>query len=548
MRNHTLRSALIPVALLVLLIAAAVFHTRLIKHPPEIVSLSPAATFPGNPLTINGKNFGEKRGDSEVVIAGIRATSSHFIEWNDTRIRLRVPHGVKSGRVYVRTNDGKSNGALFTNKSHIPVILSGPAEPGQPYIESISPEKGAVGAEVSITGTNFGRRRGNGNVFFRFLLGDAGTSKGKEDALSRVNCSEIDYDYLLWSDQEIRVYVPDGAVSGNVMVETDRGMSNAVYFEVAGPSGTKRFERKKGYQIQHEITIRNLDAGGEGGGIEVWVPRLTEGYTQQSIEESHSPEPMWQDYQGVMRYHVSEPADVEEAVLSHTYWFERYSVSTDISPSSLPSSYDTDRELYRRYTRPGSFIPSDEGYFRDLAARVTRGEMSPYAKAKAIYEYLIEALEVDSSSRGSLEEAIESGSCTASDYGLLFVILARAADIPARPNAGYLVFGDKLTRTHTWAEFYLPHYGWVPTDPALGDGIGYISMPVDDPRSFYFGNMDNQHITFSRHVVEIPKVNPHSRTREISRSFSLQTVWEEYQPDIEDYSSRWSDLRVIDWW
>jgi hypothetical protein len=88
----------------------------------------------------------------------------------------------------------------------------------------------------------------------------------------------------------------------------------------------------------------------------------------------------------------------------------------------------------------------------------------------------------------------------------------------------------------------------VPADPALGDGIGYISMPVEDPRSFYFGNLDNQHITFSRHVVEIPKVNPHSRTRDIPRPFSLQTVWEEYQPEIGGYGSSWSDLRVIDWW
>ncbi len=548
MKYSTLRSALIPATVLILLIFLAVFHTRMINDPPVIESLAPAATYPEEPLAIRGENFGTERGEGEVIIAGIRATSSHFIEWSDEVIRLRVPHGVKSGRVYVKTSHGRSNGALFTNKAHIPLILSGPAEPGQPHIERISPEKGTVGTEVAIEGSNFGGRRGDGKVLFRFLLADAGGSNSDDEGLSYVACSEIDFDYILWSEQEIRVYVPDGAVSGNVVVETDRGRSNAAYFELVGPSGTKRFEREKGYQVQHEVRISGLRQSEGGQGIEVWIPRLHAGYTQQGIEESHSPEPMWANYRGVMRYHVTAQESGEEQKLTHTYWFDRYSISTDINASTLPSSYDVERKLYEHYTGADELFPSDDPYFRDRATRVISPRQGPYEKAEAIYRHLLDTLEVDSSAGGSLKDKLEGGACRAADYGQLFVTLARAAGIPSRATAGYLVFGDKLTRPHMWAEFYLPRYGWVPVDPALGDGIDYISMPVEEPHSYYFGNMDNQHITFSRHVVEIPRVTPHSRMRTIPRPFSLQTVWEEYQAEQEGYRSSWSDLRVIDWW
>lgn len=548
MKHKSIRSALISVSLLIVLIAVAVFHTRLIKHPPEIHRLSPAATYAEEPLVIEGSNFGSERAGAEVVIAGIRVTSSHYIEWSDSRIRLLVPHGVKSGRVIVKTSHGTSNGALFTNKSHIPVILSGPEKPGNPYIEDISPEKGAVGTEVVIRGANFGGRRSNGRVYFRFLLADTADASEDKEVLENVACSETDGDYLLWSDQEVRVFVPDGAVSGSVTVRNDRGGSNAVYFEVASPSGTKRFERKKGYQIQHEIRIASLRDGQNGEGIELWVPRLYEGYTQQSVEEKHEPGPMWKNYRGVMRYHLTAEEYGSDVQISHTYWFDRYSISTDIVPESLPGRYNRERTLFKSYTAADVGIPSDEEFFRNLARRIGGRSAGPYHQAESVYRFLLDELEVNSEAPSSLKEAVEAGSCRAEDYGMLFVTLARALGIPARPSAGFIVYGDKKSRNHVWAEFYLPHYGWVPVDPALGDGIGYISMPVEEPESFYFGNMDNQHITFSRHIVEIPKSNPHSVGRSISSPFSLQSFWEEYQRTNEGYRSSWGDLRVIDWW
>jgi transglutaminase-like putative cysteine protease len=49
---------------------------------------------------------------------------------------------------------------------------------------------------------------------------------------------------------------------------------------------------------------------------------------------------------------------------------------------------------------------------------------------------------------------------------VLFVALARAAGLPARPVAG-LLLRDGRFYYHAWAEVYLGD--WVPVDPMLGD-------------------------------------------------------------------------------
>ncbi|MFO7850144.1 MAG: transglutaminase domain-containing protein [Spirochaetia bacterium] len=548
MKNSTLSSALVSVFILFLLIAVAIAHTHITKNPPEIDELSPPASLPEEPIRIKGENFGDERGDGDVEIAGIRVTSSNYLEWSNEEIRVLVPHGVKSGRVYVTTSQGKSNGALFTNKTHIPEVLSGAEKPGHPYIEEISPKKGAVGEEVRISGSNFGLRRGEGKVYFRFLKEGFGAGEDEENIQEYTTCSELDFDYLQWSDDEIIVYIPDGAVSGNVTVETDRGRSNEIYFEVEKPAGAKQLQGKRGYQIQHEVGITRTRSGDEGESVELWVPRLTLGYTQQNVEESHSPEPMWRNYKGVMRYRVDSGNEEEENLQTHTYWFDRYSISTDIDPGSISASYNEDRTLFEHYTAANQLIPSDTDFFKDWGRRITGRETSPYKKAEAIYDYLVDNMEENPSFSGTLEEALESGECGSSDFGLLFVTLARTVEVPARPSAGYLVYGDKRTKRHVWAEFYLPDYGWIPADPALGSGLDDISIPVDSPKEYYFGNLDNQHITFSRQVVPVPKVNPNSNTVSIDEPFALQTVWEEYSGSTKGYRSSWSELRIIDWW
>jgi len=74
--------------------------------------------------------------------------------------------------------------------------------------------------------------------------------------------------------------------------------------------------------------------------------------------------------------------------------------------------------------------------------------------------------------------ANKGGCCT--DLHSLFIALARARGIPARLQMGYRVQQKNLGKTvdpgyRCWAEYFLPGYGWVPSDIVEGDakdGLG----------------------------------------------------------------------------
>ncbi|MCK4792764.1 MAG: S8 family serine peptidase, partial [Desulfobacteraceae bacterium] len=78
-----------------------------------------------------------------------------------------------------------------------------------PYIYNISPDKGPVGSEVAIRGTNF--RETAGHVLF-------------ED--------NLEAPIISWTNEKIICQVPEGAVTGSIRVETSGGSSNELHFEV----------------------------------------------------------------------------------------------------------------------------------------------------------------------------------------------------------------------------------------------------------------------------------------------------------------------------
>ncbi len=526
----------------VALLALSLFLTN---KPPEIYKLTPSAALPGEKIEITGKNFGNKQEGSGVIIAGIKPTLSSYISWNSHKIVLTVPDDVKSGRLYVQTESGLSNGPLFINKEYIPVVVDGPAKPGLPYIQNISPVKGRVGQKVTIEGLNFGFSQGAGTVSFSFY---SGKEAGGADY---IRCSPLDFDYLSWDSQKVVVHVPDGATSGEIKISTDRGDSNSLYFEVVNPVGTKRYDKKRGFQIQYDVSVSDIVvAQGKKSEFELWVPGVQRNKAQRNMEAVFDPEPMWKNYKGLMMYQIKSIDPWRVYKFTQSYWFERYAIETDINAQRVIRRYDTSRKLYSYYTAANSLIPADNKKIRSVASSLTRRESNPYVKARKIYTYLLRRLEYSGKSPFMTPlESLEKKKGDAFDYAILFTALCRSAGVPARTVAGYLVYGDKQTRKHWWSEFYLEGFGWVPVDAALGDGMDIVGIKIPkNPEGYYFGNVDNQRITFSKGVIDIKPINPDGKTVRKVRSYSLQTVQEEYSDTIKSYKSRWDDIQVIDWW
>jgi transglutaminase-like putative cysteine protease len=129
-------------------------------------------------------------------------------------------------------------------------------------------------------------------------------------------------------------------------------------------------------------------------------------------------------------------------------------------------------------------VPTD-GVVKDTADSITLGVSGDVAKARAIYDWIVDNTFRNPKTRGCglgdirymLESRDLGGKCA--DLNALYVGLARAAGIPARhvyglriapSQAGFQSLGlanDNATKgQHCRAEVHLKDYGWVPVDPA----------------------------------------------------------------------------------
>ncbi len=162
-----------------------------------------------------------------------------------------------------------------------------------------------------------------------------------------------------------------------------------------------------------------------------------------------------------------------------------------------------ERAVLARYLEPTEHIPTD-GIVRDTAHKVTKGARDDVAKARAIYDWIVNNTFRDPKTRGcgigDIKAMLESGNLggKCADLSALFVGLARAVGVPARDVYGVRVvpsqWGYKslgagssdITRAqHCRAEFYSRAFGWVPVDPAdvrkvmLEEPPGHLSI-VDE--------------------------------------------------------------------
>src|SRR5438034_2383675 len=161
---------------------------------PAITSLSITTGAVGAAVTITGTTFGSTQGTSTAKFNGTTATVT---SWGASSIAVTVPSGATTGNVVVTVSSQPSNGVNFT------VV---PA----PSIASLSVTTGAVGAAVTITGSNFGSTQGTSTVTFN------GTTANVTS----------------WGASSIGVTVPGGATTGNVVVNASGEVSNGVNFTV----------------------------------------------------------------------------------------------------------------------------------------------------------------------------------------------------------------------------------------------------------------------------------------------------------------------------
>ena len=537
----------IPTVVVVGLVCVVLFSSRLAGRPPVVDAITPTAGKAGEVMIITGRWFGRERG--EVRIAGISPTSSDYSEWNDTRISVTIPEEAGSGLVHVVTPNGASRGLLFINADDIPVLASGPGKAGEPWVTAIEPLAAKVGDTITISGMNFGLERGASEVYFAWTGGAGAVAAVSSDLGQLAPAREYNLDYRSWSDREIVLRVPDGAASGNVLVTTDKGRSNSVYFETLAGAGLKFFSRPRTTTVQYGVSVHNVAASG-GNTLFLWLPRVIQAPEQRKIQlVRQSPEPVVGDLHNVALFRLENLVRGDRENVVFGFMYERYQVETQVSAAKVPLTYAAAADLAARFTAPDALVPSAAPEIAKAAATAAGTEKNPYLKARRIYEWMLNLLGRGPTGRtADAVAALKAKRGDAFAYASLYCALLRAAKVPSRMVAGALV-GEtgQPTLAHWWDEFYIETIGWIPVDPLLGDedlGVGLPADPEADRRTFYFGNLDNRHLTFSKGIEEVSRMSPDGRAVRRPEFPWLTSISEEASGGLTSWTTTFEGVEV----
>ena len=494
------------------LLGVYVYFQHLQVDTPEITSINPEVGNPGDILEIQGLRFGDKKiYNCSVFIGSRRLVLSDYLLWSDEKIEIKLPSDIKSGRLWVETEKGKSNAMLFTNRQEIPVTVSTFHAPGMPYIDQISGNSPSIGDTIVIHGSGFGYEQGTSYVLFPLKAPEELDSAGEVREFAP---SYGEFAYQSWSDTEIQLHIPDGATTGSICVVTGAGKSNPFHLEMYEPRNQKHYKAASGYQIEYDLEVHNFGDDKENT-VYVWLPEFTTGPEQRNTETTSDRRPSLASYRGTDLYTFQGDELAPTVTVHNSAIFQRYSIESKIDTTDIRRDYKTGSEFYKNYTKEEEVITrSAAGADREL--KRAGSSKNPYIMCRNIYNQIIK-LKRDS----SLE------------YAMLFTAMARKSGIPARPVSGFLVDKENNCQLHYWAEFFIMGIGWLPVDP----------------QQKAFADLDADHVTFSRGTVELPQINPAGTILEPKyHIYSLQNIYSEVLGRSDTVAVLWDDMQVISRW
>jgi len=151
------------------------------------------------------------------------------------------------------------------------------------------------------------------------------------------------------------------------------------------------------------------------------------------------------------------------------------------------SEYAVREPMAKKYLNPENLVPTNET-FHAIAQQVTRGKTTDLARARALYDHVIEKLRYakygSGWGRGDAVYACDARTGNCSDFHAYFIALTRAIGIPARCAIGAAIPSERndggIDGYHCWAEFFADGK-WVPVDISEADKNSRLA-------DYYFGH------------------------------------------------------------
>jgi hypothetical protein len=218
-----------------------------------------------------------------------------------------------------------------------------------------------------------------------------------------------------------------------------------------------------------------------GSEARIWLPLASSDTFQRvEIKSIRAPEP-WREldereHGNKVLFLTAGPSDGGKTIeiCYHVKRFEK-------------SEYAVREPTVEKYLHPENLVPTNET-FRTIALQVTRGKTTDMARARALYDHVIEKLRYAKYGSGwGVGDAVyacdaRSGNC--SDFHSYFIALAREIGIPARFAIGAGIPSERndggIDGYHCWAEFFADGK-WVPVDISEADKNSSLA-------DYYFGH------------------------------------------------------------
>jgi hypothetical protein len=176
-----------PISVIVNGVAITTATNFTVLPTPTLVEFTPTSGAPGATVIITGTNFNSIAANNVVKFNGVTAT---VVSATTTSLTVTVPNGSNTGPISITTS-----GVTITSSSDFTVF-------GRPTIAGFTPPSGAVGAVVTINGTNFSETATENVVTFNGVVASVTSS----------------------TSESITTKVPSGAGNGKIFVTT-RGVT-----------------------------------------------------------------------------------------------------------------------------------------------------------------------------------------------------------------------------------------------------------------------------------------------------------------------------------
>jgi transglutaminase-like putative cysteine protease len=233
------------------------------------------------------------------------------------------------------------------------------------------------------------------------------------------------------------------------------------------------------YDVQQTVTLTGIPAGSRN--VKWWISIPGDDSNQQVLDFTASVPGKWsivREPDHGNRFLYTEVSAPSAAALTAKLDFtlRRRSVLIAIDPAKVGQINDTVRQIYADDLAQDAPHMTVTPAIASMAAKACGAESNPALEAKLLLT-LVSGSTVHYSrdpskskfSTGDAEVCLAHGGGTCTDIHSLFIALARSRGIPARLQMGYRLREANAGKDvdpgyRCWAEYFLPGYGWVPTD------------------------------------------------------------------------------------